>query len=200
MAEEYRQRDIGFLTYPTEGWRAALFKWPVHLWRLGLAPLIGHHMLLLSHTGRKSGLVRRTMLEYFTMDGRKYVTSGFGGRAQWYRNIQANPRVTIQTADGHESAKAVRVSDGETLLRLLDHVRRREEPLYNLYLEALEVEPTDEDILAKKERFYWLTFEVTEEETPPPLPADLVWVWPLAAAGLILLVLLSWIGRRQNED
>ena len=41
---------------------------------------------------------------------------GFGRRAQWYRNIEADPQVTIQTAAGAESAIARRVTDGDELL------------------------------------------------------------------------------------
>ena len=188
--DTFQQKDSGFLTYPKSGWHRAMFMWPVHLWRLGLAPVIGHHMMLISHTGRKSGKTRRTMVEYFKMNGKKYVTSGFGSRSQWYQNIVADPRVTIQTADGVEHMIATRVSDGETLLSLLDCVKRREEQLWKLYLDTIEVQPTREDILAKKDRFYWLTFEPTDEPTPPPLMADLVWVWPLIFAGILLALLI----------
>ena len=82
----FQQKDQGFLTYPSSGWQKALFKWPVHLWRLGLAPLIGHHMVLITQTGRKSGLPRRTMTELYLVEGKRYAPCAFGRRAQWYRN------------------------------------------------------------------------------------------------------------------
>jgi len=190
MTGNFQQKDSGFFTYPAGGWRMAMFKWPVQLWRLGLAPIIGHQLMLITHTGRKSGLSRLTMVEYYKMDRKKFIVSGFGSRAQWYRNIDADPYITIQTADGVESVRAERVTDGETLLRLLDGVKRREGLLLNMYLEALDVSPDREDILIKKDRFYWLTFEPTDEPTPAPMPADLVWIWPLVATGL-----LAWLWR-----
>ena len=116
MNEAFVQKDQGFLTYPSNGWRRAMFRWPVQLWRLGLGPVIGRFMVLISHTGRKSGLTRRTMTELHVVNGKKYAPSGFGRRAQWYRNIEADPRVTIQTADGAESAIARRVTDDDELL------------------------------------------------------------------------------------
>ena len=189
MSEAYQQKDQGFLTYPTGGWRRAMFKWPVQLWRLGLAPLMGHHMVLITQTGRKSGLPRRTMTELYMVDGRKYAPSGFGRRAQWYRNIEADPRVTIQTAAGVEHMLAKRVVEDEELLALLEGVRGRSQAMYNLHLASLEIEPATEDILAKKDRIYWLRFDPTDEPTPPPLPADLVWLWPLAVGA----VLLAWL-------
>lgn len=189
MNTNFQQKDASFLSYPTAGWHRALFKWPVQLWRLGLGPILGRLMMVITHTGRVSGLPRRTMLEYFKMDGRKYVASAFGRRSQWYRNIEADPRVTIQTAEGVERMRAMRVTDEGTLLHLLEYVKRRDGPLYDVYLESLAVRPTREDILAKKDRFHWLTFEPTDELTPPPLKVDLVWVWAVLVVGLIALIL-----------
>ena len=51
--------------------------------------------LVLTTTGRRSGLPRRTPLNYAILDGRVYLLSGFGRRADWYRNLIANPRVTL---------------------------------------------------------------------------------------------------------
>jgi hypothetical protein len=39
------------------------FRLPIHLYRLDLGWLLGHRVLLLSHRGRKSGLIRATPLE-----------------------------------------------------------------------------------------------------------------------------------------
>ena len=186
MDDTFQQKDQGFLTYPSGGWRRAMFKWPVHLWRLGLGPLMGHHMVLITQTGRKSGLPRRTMTELYVIEGQKYAPSGFGRKAQWYRNIEVDPRVTIQSADGVESMLAQRVVEDQELLTLLEGVKRRSQAMYKLHLASLEIEPTTEDILAKKARFYWLRFDPTDEPTPPALPADLVWLWPVGVATVIL--------------
>jgi deazaflavin-dependent oxidoreductase (nitroreductase family) len=168
-----------------------MFKWPVQLWRLGLAPVMGHHIVLITQTGRKSGLPRRTMTELYVINGRKYAPSGFGRRAQWYRNIEVDPRVTIQTADGVEPMRAERVVEDDEILTILEEVRRRSEAMYKLHLASLEIEPTTEDILAKKDRFYWLRFDPTDEPTPPPLPADLVWLWPVGVGAVVLAWLVA---------
>ena len=85
---------------------------------------------------------------------------------------------------------AVRVDDGEELFAIMENVKKRAQMIYDLYLETLEVEPTLEDFQAKKDRFYWIRFDPTNELTPPPLESDLVWIWPL---GLGLLV-AGWLG------
>ena len=192
MTEQtYHQKNEGVLTYPSSGWRKAMFKWPVQLWRLGLAPLIGHNMVLITHTGRKSGLPRRTMTELHVKSGRKYAPCAFGPRAQWFRNIQADPRVTIQTAGGAESARAVRVTSDEEILALMDYTHPIDRIMILRYMESLDIEPTLEDILAKKDRIYWIRFDPTDEPTPPPLAADLVWVWPAVLAILAVAWLLT---------
>ena len=92
-------------------------------------------------------------------------------------------------AEGAESMRAVRVVEDEELLRIMEAVQGRSEAMYRLHLSSLEIEPTTEDILAKKDRIYWLRFDPTDEPPPPPLPADLVWVWPAA----VVVVVLAWI-------
>jgi deazaflavin-dependent oxidoreductase (nitroreductase family) len=191
MSEAFVQKDQGFLTYPSGGWRKAMFKWPVHLWRLGLGPIIGRFSVLISHTGRKTGLTRRTMTELHVVNGKKYAPSGFGRRAQWYRNIEADPRVTIQTAAGAESVIARRVTDGDELLSLMDLEAPKNRVMVRSFLDTLDIEPTVADILAKKDRIYYLRFDPTDEPTPPPLPADLVWLWPAALFALFTARLLT---------
>jgi deazaflavin-dependent oxidoreductase (nitroreductase family) len=191
LTDTYRQKDQGFLTYPAHGWRKAMFQWPVQLWRLGLGPILGHNMVLISHTGRKTGLPRRTMTELHVVDGHQYAPSGFGRRSQWYRNIEVDPRVTIQTASGAQSASAVRVTDDDELLALLDLSHPINRLMTEKFLASLEIDPRPEDILAKKERIYYLRFDPTTEPTPPPLPADLVWLWPVGLAVLIIVWLLA---------
>jgi|YNPBryunderm2012_1023409.scaffolds.fasta_scaffold42876_2 hypothetical protein len=57
----------------------------------------------------------------------------------------------------------------------------------------LGVELTRESFLANRERFYLVTFDPTDEPTPPPLPADLRWVWLVV---LTLTAALCWFRRR----
>jgi deazaflavin-dependent oxidoreductase (nitroreductase family) len=60
---------------------------------LGLGPIIGRLVLLLTTRGRKTGLLRVTPLQYEQIEGKYYVGSAFGTRTDWYRNILADPGV-----------------------------------------------------------------------------------------------------------
>jgi deazaflavin-dependent oxidoreductase (nitroreductase family) len=184
------QQDKGFMTYPTTDWHRWLFKAPRVLWRLGLGPVAGQVFLLITHTGRKSGLPRRTMTEYHVINGRKYAPCAFGERAQWYKNIQADPFVTLQSADGVEAMQARRVTADDELLAFYHVIMERNPVMMQWLLDALEIDNTPDDLLAKKDRVYIITFDPTDSPTPPPQPADLTWVWGVVIAVLALLVLL----------
>jgi deazaflavin-dependent oxidoreductase (nitroreductase family) len=58
------------------------------------SPAAGY-FLTLTTTGRRSGLPRRTPLNYAILDGCVYLLSGFGTRADWYRNLTADDRVSL---------------------------------------------------------------------------------------------------------
>jgi deazaflavin-dependent oxidoreductase (nitroreductase family) len=58
------------------------------------SPVSGY-FLTLTTTGRRSGRPRTTPLNYAILDGRVYLLSGFGTRADWYRNLVADPRVSL---------------------------------------------------------------------------------------------------------
>lgn len=195
MKTPYPQHEKGLMSYPGGGWRRVMFKVPLLLWRMGLGPIIGHIMLVITHTGRKSGLPHHTMVEYHMFDGVKYAPCAFGPRSDWYKNITADPKVTIQTAHGTESATAVRVTDDQELLAVYDLFMRRDPPLTRWYLDSLGIQAEQQDVIAKKDRIYWIRFDPTDQPTPAPLENDLVWVLPLALISLILL----WFLNRQRR-
>lgn len=63
-------------------------------YKRGIGPT--RRVLLLTTTGRKSGLPRQTPLQYEEIDGLYYLGSARGAQADWFCNIQANPQVQIQ--------------------------------------------------------------------------------------------------------
>ena len=76
------------------------FSAPRWLYRLGLGGLLGHRFMLLTHRGRTSGRTYQTALEVVHYDPRtqeSVVCSGWGTRADWYRNIIANRPIAMET-------------------------------------------------------------------------------------------------------
>jgi deazaflavin-dependent oxidoreductase (nitroreductase family) len=74
-----------------------LMRAPIWLYKARAGAALGSRFLMLEHIGRKSGARRYVVLEVFdhpTPDS-YVVASGFGEKAQWFRNIKANPRVRV---------------------------------------------------------------------------------------------------------
>jgi deazaflavin-dependent oxidoreductase (nitroreductase family) len=73
---------------------------PIYLYRLDLGWLLGHRFLLLVHRGRRSGLLRETVLEVLLYDPaarESLVLSAWGEEADWYRNVAASPALEVRT-------------------------------------------------------------------------------------------------------
>ncbi len=181
------------LPYPSSAFLKGLFKSPIFLYRLGWGPVVGKLFMIITTTGRKSGQPRRTSIEYHSYKGRKYVMNGYGMRSDWYRNILADPRVTIQTADGTERCRARRLTSDEELATAYEFVQSN--PLFRWFVEALGFKMSKQEFIAQKDRWYLITFDPTDEPTPPPLEADLKWVTPLVLASFSF----GWLlGRRKH--
>ncbi|AYF75214.1 nitroreductase family deazaflavin-dependent oxidoreductase [Nocardia yunnanensis] len=73
---------------------------PILLFRARLGFLFGHRLLLLEHVGRKSGQPRYVALETVARPTPTtlVIASGFGSRAQWYRNLLAHPACHVTIA------------------------------------------------------------------------------------------------------
>ncbi len=66
------------------------------LYSIGLGPFIGRIILLLTTTGRRSGLKRVTPLQYEMIGDDYYVGAARGTKADWVRNIQSYPQVEVR--------------------------------------------------------------------------------------------------------
>ncbi len=81
------------------------------LYAIGLGPIIGKIILLLTTTGRTSGLKRVTPLQYEEINGKYYLGSARGLKADWVRNIQANPQVKVRVKSLNLYGQAEVVTD-----------------------------------------------------------------------------------------
>jgi deazaflavin-dependent oxidoreductase (nitroreductase family) len=73
---------------------------PRWFYRLGLGWVLGHRVVQITHRGRKSGQIRRTILEVLHYDPKTQevlVVSGWEGKTDWYRNIQREPALEVRT-------------------------------------------------------------------------------------------------------
>ncbi|MEV7793144.1 nitroreductase/quinone reductase family protein [Streptomyces sp. NPDC087512] len=73
---------------------------------------------LLETTGRVSGLPRRTPVGGRTAGGSFWLVSEFGERAQYIRNIRADPRVRVRIRGRWHTGTAHLLPDDDPLARL----------------------------------------------------------------------------------
>ena len=103
-----------------------LVRAPIWLYRARLGALLGGRMLLLEHRGRTTGLRRATVLEVIDHEpGRYVVVSGFGERAQWYRNVMANTAVRVSSGTRRRVPAAARRLDEAEAAEVLRRYRAR---------------------------------------------------------------------------
>lgn len=98
----------------------ALNKRMIENYRLGIGPV--NITLLLTTTGRKSGLPRITPVQYEEVDGLVYAGSARGEKSDWFKNIVANPRVHVQIQKREFDAIAEPVTDTK---RVADFIQLR---------------------------------------------------------------------------
>ncbi len=74
-----------------------LVRAPIQLYKGRLGFLFGSRTMMVEHIGRTSGQRRYVVLEVFGHPEPDVylVVSGFGARAQWYRNLQADPSARV---------------------------------------------------------------------------------------------------------
>ena len=101
----------------------------------------GRPMLLLTHTGAKSGTVRTTPLVHSVDGDDPIVIASKGGaptNPDWFHNISTNPDVTVEVASGEYEATAV-VTSGEERARLYTQ-QEQDMPFFAEYREKTDRE------------------------------------------------------------
>jgi len=100
---------------------------PVGLYDVGAGRLFGHRFLLLTHRGRRSGRLYRTMLEVVQWDGGQreaLVMSGFGPRSSWLLNVLAGGAEEIRIGGSRFRPEVRRLEPGEAAVAMEAYERR----------------------------------------------------------------------------
>ena len=105
------------------------------LYAIGLGPLIGRFILLLTTVGRKSGLKRVTPLQYEVIGKDFYVGAARGMNADWVRNLQSNPHVEVRAGTKHFYAEAEVVNEPSRFADFLEVRLERHPRMIGLIME-----------------------------------------------------------------
>src|SRR3972149_3247429 len=128
------------------------------LYAIGLGPLVGRIILLLTTTGRKSGKKRITPLQYEMIGSDYYVGSARGTKSDWVRNIQLNPQVEVRVGAKHFQGTAEVITDPSKFADFMEVRLARHPRMIGLIMEmahGLPRHPSREQLegLAKDEAF-----------------------------------------------
>jgi deazaflavin-dependent oxidoreductase (nitroreductase family) len=132
-------------------WVWWVFRIPPQLfYRVGLGPLIGKLILLLTTRGRKTGKLRVTPLQYELIEGCYYIAAARGWKTDWLRNLHSDPEVSIQVGAERFHAEAEVVEDPVKIANFLE-VRLQERPKFMrriMSVEGFSSEPSREELEA----------------------------------------------------
>jgi deazaflavin-dependent oxidoreductase (nitroreductase family) len=105
------------------------------LYAIGLGPVIGKIILLLTTTGRKSGKKRITPLQYEEIEGKIHLGSARGTKSDWYRNIEADSRVEVRVKNRRFHGVAETVTDPVRIADFLETRLQRHPRMIGLLME-----------------------------------------------------------------
>jgi len=177
-----------------------LNKFMVWMWRLGFGPWFNFwpegwgQIMVITHTGRKSGRKYRTPVNFAILDGDVYCIAGFGVIADWYRNLLVNPETELWLPDGWWKGVAEDISQADNrpqIMRAVVTASGFAGPMF-----GVDPKKLDDESLAKVTKNYQvIRIQRTEPRTGPGGPGDLGWVWQIAT--LILLPMVIFRKKRR---
>ncbi|MFN8482337.1 MAG: nitroreductase/quinone reductase family protein [Anaerolineae bacterium] len=103
---------------------------------LGLGPLVGRLVLLLTTTGRTTGKRHVTPLQYEASGGHYYVASARGVKADWYRNVLAAPHVSVRVKRRRFDGIAEATTDVKRITDFLELRLKRHPRMMRAILQA----------------------------------------------------------------
>jgi len=107
------------------------------LYAVGLGPVVGRIILLLTTTGRKSGLMRVTPLQYELINGKYHLGSARGLKADWVCNIQAHPQIEVRVKNKRFTGSAEVVTDVSQIADFLEVRLTRHPHMVGLMMQRL---------------------------------------------------------------
>lgn len=116
---EYEPQTLASFQIPyPKGFLRLAMRMPILLYRLHLGWLLGKRFLLLEHRGRRSGTIRKAVIEVVDHDpqqGTYVAAAAWGRRSDWYLNILAEPEVHVTVGAHRFQATARQLSNQEAV-------------------------------------------------------------------------------------
>jgi deazaflavin-dependent oxidoreductase (nitroreductase family) len=200
---QQRSGFVHFIPYP-RGILHTLVRLPMLLQKFGAGWLLRPmNLMILTTRGRKSSLSRHVVLEYRRHGSKLYVISGWGKQPHWFRNLTANPDVTLQLGQAEIAASACLVKDSAEALRAL-YMFQRTGPIYEAILADMSSADSIDLRTLKQvaDEFTVVRFDLLED-APPLMGIEIVnrWIAPVIfATSLLYLLWMLWSRFPDNDE
>jgi deazaflavin-dependent oxidoreductase (nitroreductase family) len=165
--------------------------------RLGLLPFMGTPVtgwvMMLTTTGHKTGKRRFTPVNYALINGDVYCLAGFGHRAHWYRNIQADAHVEAWLPSRPVAGRAEEVADPDERLGAIRQVLKNSGFATFLFGGINPFRIPDDRLREKVEDYCVIRIRPSGVGSGVGDPGGLLWVWWVAtivAAVVALMIIL----------
>jgi len=204
VCSKQRRRSITTTSQPTQERLRQFFKtlnrFMLLMWRLGFGsymnrPELSGRIMVLTHSGRKTGLRRQTPVNFAIVDGEVYCVAGFGSGSDWYRNLLAEPQVEVWLPSGWWAGIADDISDSPQRI----HIIRQVMIASGFAARLAGIDPlrmSAEELAEASASYPLIHIRRVEARTGPGGPGDLAWVWPWTTSILLMLLLFRPKSRR----
>lgn len=118
---------MGIANSKPSGFLRWVFRAPISLFRMRLGWLMVGHFLMVTTSGRKSGLPRYAVIEVIQREkttGAYIVVAGWGEKCDWLLNIRKDPHVRVDVGFRRFQALAEIVDSGTAAGMLADYAHR----------------------------------------------------------------------------
>jgi deazaflavin-dependent oxidoreductase (nitroreductase family) len=166
----------------------------VPMFRLGLGAFMGNpfsgYIMVLKTTGRKTGRLRYSPVNYAILDGRVYCLSGFRQGSDWYRNLLAHPAIEVILPAGAISGSAAEITDPLRRTAIIRKVLQNAG--FAGFFEGYNpFRISDEQLAAKTAGMPLICIQPTGLGSGASDPGG--WVWITMTISTFLLVVVLWL-------
>ena len=138
------------------------FKLPLFLYRLRLGWVFGKRFMVVTHVGRRSGKVYRSVLAVLAFDPitREIKAVSPWRTSNWFNNIQATPALEVETA-GVRYAPRQRFLGPEEIAAAFIELRRQR-PIFSRMIARIpgwKIDSTDEEFVELARTLRGVAFE-----------------------------------------
>ena len=143
-------------------------KMPLILYRLGLGRMLGKRFLRLTHVGRRSGKVYRTVLAVLRFDekSREILTVSPWSGSNWFRNIQANPALEVEMGSVRYTPVQRTLTPEEIAVLFIEF--RSQHPIFSRLVARIpgwNIDSSYEEFLALAQNLRGVAFQPKSTET-----------------------------------